>query len=440
MKKFAVRKECLLLLFIFVSFTLHSQVYVPIDTICADQTTKYIEEYTTRHKFDIERIKDENSGNVKRSIVAAYNDQFDDLVRDFKKGELYFDTNNQDYLQQLLDNIIASNPELKKDKINIHFSRATSPNAYSVGDGTLIVQMGLFSCLNNEAELVSVICHEVSHFKLNHRNASIKRHYENLYSKETRKEEREIVRMKYNKQKLAENFMKDIVYSRKNKSRIHEREADSLGFIYFKNTKYKPSHFKNVLKNLEDSDVEKDSLVDADYRKFFVTKNQKFIEEWLVMEDFSGYKYSKENIFKWNIDSLKTHPDCKERIANIEKILPKDSEKDFEINNNYFNKMKKAAPYEQVSNYYHNKEYGYSLYEALKLLKKTPDDVYLLKMVSENLVQLAKAKKEMKLNTYIPSIKPNDQTKSRQRFYNFMSNLSNNEIQRLSTDHIELTK
>lgn len=232
MKKFAVRKECLLLLFIFVSFSLHSQVYVPIDTICADQTTKYIEEYTTRHKFDIERIKDENSGNVKRSIVAAYNDQFDDLVRDFKKGELYFDTNNQDYLQQLLDNIIASNPELKKDKINIHFSRATSPNAYSVGDGTLIVQMGLFSCLNNEAELVSVICHEVSHFKLNHRNASIKRHYENLYSKETRKEEREIVRMKYNKQKLAENFMKDIVYSRKNKSRIHEREADSLGFIY----------------------------------------------------------------------------------------------------------------------------------------------------------------------------------------------------------------
>jgi predicted Zn-dependent protease len=426
-------------LFLMFSFSIYSQVYTPIDTLCLDQTTKFIDDYTNRHKADIDRIKDENSGDVKRSIVATYNDQFDDLVKDFKKGELYFEKENQAYLQKIFDNIIASNPELKKDEMNIHFSRATSPNAYSVGDGTLIVQMGLFECLNNEAELVSVICHEISHYKLDHRNTSIKRHFENLHSRETRKEERQINRMKYNKQKLAENFMKDIVYSRKSKTRIHETEADSLGYIYFKRTKYNASHFRDVLKNLETADDEKDSLVDADYKKFFVTKNQKFIDEWLVMEDFSSYHYSKENIFKWNVDSLKTHPDCKKRVADIEKSLPKDNAKDFEINNSYFMKMKKAAPYEQVANYFHGKEYGFSLYEALKILNRTPNDVYLMKMVSENLKLLAKAKKEMKLNSYIPSIKPFDQTKSQQRFYNFMSNLSTNEIQRLSTDYIELT-
>lgn len=234
--------------------------------------------------------------------------------------------------------------------------------------------------------------------------------------------------------------MKDVVYSRKSKSRIHEREADSLGFEYFKKTKYNPSHFANALKNLEKSDTEKDSLVDADYKKFFVTKSQKFIDEWLVMEDFSGYKYSKENIFKWNIDSLKTHPDCGARIKEIEKALPKDNDNDFEVNSNYFTKLKKAAPYELVSNHYHAKEYGFSLYEALKLLNRRPNDVYLMKMVSENLKMLAKAKKDMKLNSYIPRINPKEQTNSQQRFSNFMNNLSNNEIQRLSNDYIELTK
>jgi Peptidase family M48 len=434
-----LKKEYIILIFILSAFNIYSQVYQPLDTVCEVWNTKLIDEMTVRHKSNIDQIKDENSGDIKRGIVAAYIDQFDDLVKDFKKGELYFDLKNQNYLQQLFNNIVLSNPELKSKEMNIHFSRETNPNAFSIGDGTLIVHLELLNTLETEGQLTGVICHEIAHYSLNHRNKSIKQHYENLNSKETKKEERDIIHQKYNKQKRAENFLKDVVYSRKNKSRIHEMEADSLGFVYFKNTKYNPAHFANALKNLEKSDKEKDSLVDGDYKKFFITKSQKFIEEWLVMEDFSGYHYSKENVFKWNIDSLKTHPDCAARIKNIEEKLSKDNIKDFEIDNKFFANLKNIATYELVANHYHAKEYGFSLYEALKLLNRKKDDVYLMKMVSENLIVLAKAKKEMKLNTYIPRINPKEQTNSQQRFYNFMNNLSINEIQRLSNDYIELT-
>jgi hypothetical protein len=136
---------------------------------------------------------------------------------------------------------------------------------------------------------------------------------------------------------------------------------------------------------------------------------------------------------------LKTHPDCAARIKKIEEKLSKDNIKDFEIDNKFFANLKNIATFELVANHYHAKEYGFSLYEALKLLNRKKDDVYLMKMVSENLIVLAKAKKEMKLNTYIPRINPKEQTNSQQRFYNFMNNLSINEIQRLSNDYIELT-
>jgi predicted Zn-dependent protease len=433
-------KKVFIILVLFISsFNLYSQVYQPLDTVCEVWVKKLIDEMDSRHKANIARIKDENSGDIKRGILAAYTDQFDELVKDFKKGELYFDLKNQNYLQQLFNNILTSNPDLQSKEMNIHFSRATNPNAFSIGDGTIIVHLELLNTLETEGQLTSVICHEIAHYTLEHRNKSIKRHYENLNSKENKKEEREIIHQKYNKQKRAENYLKDVVYSRKSKSRIHEMEADSLGFVYFKNTKYNPSNFTNALKNLEKSDIEKDSLVDADYKKFFVTKSQKFIDEWLVMEDFSGYHYSKENVFKWSIDSLKTHPDCAARVKNIETKLSKDNVKDFEIDNKYFINLKNAAQYELVANHYHAKEYGFSLYEALKLLKKKPNDIYLMKMVSENLKLLAKAKKEMKLNSYIPRINPKEQTNSQQRFCNFMNNLSINEIQRLTNDYIEST-
>ena len=98
-----------------------------------------------------------------------------------------------------------------------------------------------------------------------------------------------------------------------------------------------------------------------------------------------------KKVLKWDIDSLKTHPDCKDRIQKIEKLINLQSNNDFQYNDKYFNELKAIADYETVSNYYYFNKYGYSLYEALKLLKKYKNDQYLLKMVSNNLEKLYSA-------------------------------------------------
>ena len=425
------------LLFIINCF---SQRYTPIDTNAVAEIKKFKEALEIRHESNIDMIKDEFSGEKKRKLVSIYKDQFETFTKDIEKGSLYYQKENQNYLESVLNEIIVSNPELKSKKIFINFSRDTSPNAYSVGDGTLIVNFDLLNYLDSESELASVICHEISHYVLNHRNKSVTNYVQNMISDETKQEEREIRKQKYNSQKRAEKFVKTVIYSKTSKSREHEIQADSLGVAFLKKTNYNQASVQKLLKHLDDCDKETDTLKPEDYKKFFTTKNQKFIEEWFEKEDFSKYKYSKENIFKFDVDSLKTHPDCSKRIEKIAEYKITESKKEFSVNENYFKKLKSVAVYETIYNDFKKKKYGYCFYSCLKLLNKTPNDPFLQKTMSSCLTLLAKSKKDMKFNSYIPRINPKDQTNAEQIFFNFMNNLTVNEIDRLSKDYEEITK
>jgi hypothetical protein len=417
-----------------------SQVYKPIDTSATLSLKEFVDSYKIRHENKISYVKKEFSGDVKRKIESIYTEQFNEFVNGINKGELYFDKEINSYLQKILNHIVDSNPELNKFNFRIYFSREATPNAFSVGDGTLVIHLDLLNTIKTEGELASVISHEIAHYTLDHSGKSIKDYAEKTTSNEFKKEERSINYSKYNKQARAEKLVKFVVYSRKSKSRDVEFEADSKGYSYFKNTKYNQADFINALSKLQDADKEKDSLVNDDYKKIFNTKNQKFIEEWLFMEDFSKYKYSKKHVLNWEIDSLKTHPDCINRIEKIKKFSPKDVMSAYTVDEVLKAKTFEIAKMELIFNLYYFKEYGHSLYETLKLLKNDSQNPFLLKMMAKNVYKLATAKKKMKFNTYIPSVNPKIQTESQQRFYSFMNNITVSEFERLSNDFDELTK
>lgn len=420
--------------FLFLIINLQAQPYKPLDTISNKSIDEFINSYKLRHEKRLSNVKNEFSGEVKRKIESIYVNQYDEFVKGIKKGELYFDKEINNYLQDILNHIIETNPELKSYNFRIYFSRETSVNAFSVGEGTLVIHLELLNTLKSESELAGVICHEVAHYTLNHSEKSIKEYAEKITSDEVKKEERKITKTKYNKQESAEKFIKFVVYSRKSKSREQEFEADSKGFTYFKKTKYNPYDFVNVLSRLGESDKEKDSLSEENYKKIFNTKNQKFLNDWLFMEDYSKYKYSKKHIMNWDIDSLKTHPNCDLRIQKIKELNPTNTNSSFSVDSKMFEKITQLAKMELIFNHFYFKEYGLSLYETLKQLKNEPEDPYLLKMLALNMDKLNRAKKMMKLNNFIPSINPKTQSQSQQRFYNFINNISTNEFDRLSSD------
>lgn len=433
-----MRKVYLLLFFISFSSGF-CQRYLPFDTVSLKKRNDFLKEFKNRYNTKTNEVRKEFSGKIKKEIEDVYKNQWEDFVRTVNKKEIYFDESLQLYANKILVEIAKQNPELAKQKIELYFSRSSEPNAYSIGDGTIIFNLELIKYVNDEAELCFVICHEIAHFILNHRDKSIETFVFNKNSKDTKAAEKDIRRSKYNKQVKSEKLAKNSIYSRKNKSRTHEFQADSLGLVFFKNMKYNAISSVNLLKNLSKTDIELDSLPQNSYPKNFTTKNQKFIKAWLETEDYSKYNYTKNKYFKWNVDSLKTHPNCEQRIEKIEKLVT-DKKTNYFVDKSFFDELKKRIAFEQVYNYYYMEEYGKSLYESLKLKEKSTKDVFLTGLIALNLEVLAKAKKEMRLNAYIPLVNPIEHTKSQQYFFNFISNLTLSEFEQLAADYKSLTQ
>ena len=412
----------------------YSQTYKAFDTISFEKRKLFLKEFKSHYEQKIKEVKKTYSGKMSKEIEAIYKSQFEDFSRTVENKELYFDDNLQTYIQKILNEITRNNSSLSDKKIGVYFSRDPEANAYSIGDGTIIFNLELLKYLNDEAEIGYIICHEVAHYTLNHRDQSIQKEISSQNLKEVKALEKELKKSKFNKQIKSESFAKNSVYSRKNRSRLQEFQADSLGLDYFKNTNYNSASSINLLKHLSKTDIETDSLPRVSYPKNFTTENQKFIKEWVAMEDYSKYSYSKENIFKWDVDSLKTHPNCEQRIERISKLV-KNSKTNYYTDKAFFDDLKKRIEYEQIYSNYYLKNFGASLYETLKLKEKNPKSVYLREMITLNLEALAKAKKEMRINSYIPSINPNEQTKSQQYYFNFVSNLTLSELEQLALDY-----
>ncbi|MFC2125017.1 M48 family metalloprotease [Bacteroidota bacterium] len=75
----------------------------------------------------------------------------------------------EDYLYQLLHKIHPGYiKDLKPGRLNISIIKGPSPNAFTAPNGTILLTTGLFATIDCEAELLSILAHEVSHFVLDH--------------------------------------------------------------------------------------------------------------------------------------------------------------------------------------------------------------------------------------------------------------------------------
>ena len=139
---------------------------------------------------------------------------------------------------------------------------------------------------------------------------------------EARKQVKAVKQEKINKSEKAWSKLKQILYEESRYNRKQEYEADSIGFVLFRNTDFHPVDYINTLKLMDQYDsVKPMGLKTETYKRIFDLPSQPFKAEWLKQEDFKSYDYSKykEKIDK---DSVDTHPKTEERIASIKRIFP----------------------------------------------------------------------------------------------------------------------
>jgi Zn-dependent protease with chaperone function len=127
--------------------------------------------------------------------------------------------------------------------LQLHFRRGMGPNAFALPDGTVVVTDELVEIATDEAQILSVLAHEVGHV---HHRHSMRMALENssvaavlaAYLGDTA-------------QLTTLSASLPVVYAQAHYSRDNETEADTFALEYLMRSGISPQHFADMLRALE---------------------------------------------------------------------------------------------------------------------------------------------------------------------------------------------
>jgi hypothetical protein len=289
--------------------------------------------------------------------------------------------------------------------------------------------------MDNEDQVASILCHEIAHNILEH---SLKMILDGI--QENRNDKETFFKMKnlsVNRSKMAFEFLKQRVYRKSEEKRQHEIEADSLGYLLFKNSKYKKEAFLNALINLKNFDSISPRIIKKEtYINLYDLPEQPFKERWMKKEDFSLYNYDhfKEKLQK---DSISSHPEAIKRIETLKNYFPElETEVAHLKGEKDFLDLQFMARREILPNFYHSEDFGLGIYVAMQFLQDGESKEYHEQWLGKMFQKIYEGRKNYNLNRYLDRVNPKDQSESYQQFLNFMWNLDLDEI-KIIADHYQ---
>ncbi|KQT24289.1 peptidase M48 [Chryseobacterium sp. Leaf405] len=406
------------------------QVYKPIDTADYAQRKDFLKNFSVTNENLIKKNRTDYSGKTGSELSKFYKEFEKDFEKKVKNKDFIFNSVFDAKVKNLIDRLKKNNPQIPQN-LKILIAKDNTPNAYCFADGTFVINMGLFNWLNNDDQLASVISHELGHKISEHTLKTL------IGIVDQDQMDRVVVQNiklnKENRNQQAFDVLKSRIYKKGAENRKQEMQADSLGYVLFKNSDFKKEEFINTLKRLEDFDtISPRELKVETYKKYFNLPKQEFKDKWLKKEDFSLYNYDnfKE---KLNKDSLKSHPEIALRITYLKKIFPelKAEVKDEKASESYA-ALEKIARMETLPNFFHSEDYGIGIYSSLQFLQDGEEESYYKKWLGKCFAKIYEARKNYNLNRYLDRVEPKNQSESYQQFLNFMWNLSLDEIKNIS--------
>ncbi len=428
-----------LLLFIsFTAFSVNAQIYIPVDTLNANQKElyKYFQTGTKalENEFKSFSVTDRK---LIRNFVNSRNSMFNELT---KSNYFFIDSELEDYLNGLLTEIAEAN-NIDSSSLRIFLSRDTDPNALSLGDGNFIFNLSLLHRLENEDELRFIIAHELAHYHLSHLQTRVETQMQITASKEYVSKKREIRRSRYNRFTKSLGHHLDFLYEDRNANRKRELEADSMGYVLVKNIITVPQHAVSALKKLDTLSPSEFYKIDLEMlQDHFSTASMPFNEEWLAGYDFSKYNYQrgKRDIFGVHKDSLLTHPDKEARLLNLKKIIAAESQQ-LKKEDDRFQKFKEKIRFENVYAHYCMEEYGRGIYLILQLQNSREIDeeeaLFYKKMLRLFYDKLREARLAFTFKKYVDDVNVINYSEEYNLFLTILDNLRASELQELALNN-----
>lgn len=384
-----------------------------------------ITEVNNRYKNEVATLQGEN----KKYIAETYQKRLDNLKDIFQSKQLFTNEQTNKYISSLANLIIKNNPGLSSIPIDVYLSKSGVFNAVSVGEGVIVLYGGLFSKLENESQLVFILCHEISHVYLNHSNKSVYRYVNTLYSKETQTELKRIKNADYQKRERIEKLVKGMSFNSTRHSRDHEGEADSLAIELMHNTKFDVSESLTCLGMLDSIDNEPVNINQL-LLHTFNSPEYPFKKSWTDKEEGLLGGHAVLETDKQLEDSLKTHPECKNRILvlsnKVTTYTNTTRQKNF-YSKVTFSLLKNRMPYETINYYYQTEQYSQCLMHCLEILATKPDDAYAVALTGKVLNGIYKAQKNHILSKVVNYPSP-DYPPQYNDLLQFLQNIHLNEL------------
>lgn len=280
------------------------------------------------------------------------------LLASFKEDEILYDTSLLAKCNSILKKIAASNKQYNFESIRLYINRSMVANAACYGEGTVMVNLGLFLWIDNEDELALVLGHELAHQLLNHSDGKMEKSIAMLTSDDFKSELKDIKKADYGKYDRFRKLMKGLYVEAGKHSTYKESEADSLGFIFIKNAGYNVNSAANILLKLDKVDelFSSNKLYSA---KSFFEKTPADLSHFIIKPTYKGLSSVKVTMnADKDMDSVKTHPDCTKRYEAIVGQQARETP-DCCVQLNEKNKaLKERAMLEIVRNLYENNSIG----------------------------------------------------------------------------------
>lgn len=342
----------------------------PVFTFQKDDTSvkrKYFNEALKKK----ETLGNALTGKNKKDYQQAYNDMFEQVEELLISSRSVTEQVADKYIKAVTGKIINSNPELQGLDVRVVFSRDYFPNAYSIGDGTIAFNAGLFVYIENEAELAFVISHELAHYYLNHSGQKLVKYVELRNSDSLKKEIKKLVKQEYGVMAELERLLKRLTFDIHRHSRDREEEADKVGLQFLKNSGYNGTAFITTMELLDRVD-DTAFFSPLKLQTILSFPDYPFKERWVKKETsiFSTMNTDEASgLTKKERDSLKTHPDCSKRIALLSAQALKISGQNFLVDEGLFRKLKDDFVPEIIEEIYRQGNISYHLYQCLSMLQ-----------------------------------------------------------------------
>lgn len=372
------------LLFLFLFFSIHciAQDYKPIVSDAV-----LIKEYKTFLKTNLKLSKAHYPRKYKGEFSILYKSRYESLKSRVDFDYFIFSNTWNNYFKDVLNNIAKANPSFDFSRIHILVSRDEDFNAYSTGEGTIVVNIGLLNKIENESELVFILCHEFSHFLLNHSDSAIYKKLESRNAAAFKAQIKEINKAKYDQLSKLKKLLREDIYLEKQNSREAERQADSLGLILIKNSNYSETGALNSIQLLM-----KLKNVPA-YSQINIFEYLNRQPNVIVQSSFiKGGKHVEEEDY---LDSslVKSHPQLEERYQTFKRKLVSDNNGNNE-NSSAFDALKRDCFFEYDEALIKMGHFDQALLYALVQLKNNPESQYFKDVVMYTTYMIYESRKE----------------------------------------------